>query len=293
MRGRPTGALQALQRIKHGAFVSYKASRYPVSLRLEPIHRWLYSLRSYTYDPRDFESLGLGPREDGLVSRSETVPRRIYCFWTGDNPLTPNRQRSLDSLRRLHDPDGIEVVLVTPKNLEGHLVAGHPLHEDYERLHVVHRADYLRAYFLHFHGGGYVDIKEPAASWAPAFGRMDRSDAWLMGDHKPSRYLSPDFPEEDLERLMRRTSPAHIFQCAFIARPLTPLTSEWWARVNDVVDSVAEDLLAHPGVGRRGGDGYPLRWTQLLGQIIDPLTVKYSDKVLHDGSLRLSQRDYF
>jgi hypothetical protein len=31
----------------------------------------------------------------------------------------------------------------------------------------------------------------------------------------------------------------------------------------------------------------------LLGQIIDPLTVKYSDKVLHDGSLRLSQRDYF
>ena len=36
----------------------------------------------------------------------------MYCFWTGSNPLTQNRQRGLDVLRRLN-PD-LEVVLVTP-----------------------------------------------------------------------------------------------------------------------------------------------------------------------------------
>ena len=50
------------------------------------------------------------------------------------------------------------------------------------------------------------------------------------------------------------------------SRNITPQS----LRTGFIVDSVAEDLLAHPGVGRRGGDGYPLRWTQLLGQIIDP-----------------------
>ena len=61
------------------------------------------------------------------------------------------------------------------------------MHARYRDLHVVHRSDYLRAYFLHFFGGGYTDIKEPIGSWAAAFDRFDASSAWLCGPHKPSR----------------------------------------------------------------------------------------------------------
>lgn len=289
---RAAGLTDLARQTKHRAFVAYKNWRFPISLRLEPLHRRLYQAHPYVYDEQDFADLGLGPLAPPAPERADPIDRVIYTFWTGHNELTPNRQRNLDELRRLNEPLGIRVALVTPDNLSDFVVPEVPLSDLYESLHVVHRADYLRAYLLHVRGGGYSDIKAPASDWAGAFDRMDASPAWLSGDFKPSRYLTPAFTDRRLERLMRRTSPTHVFQCAFIARPATPLTSEWWTLLNEKVEANREALLAHPGEGRFGGPGYPLAWTSILGQIIDPLTVKYAPRVAHDHSLELRQTDY-
>lgn len=264
----------------------------PASFALEPAHRRLYALRPYRYRPADFAALGLGPRAADPPARTDPVDRVIYTFWTGSNELTPNRRRNLDELRRLNEPDGVRVELVTPDNLVDFIDPAVPLSDLYESLHVVHRSDYLRAYLLHTRGGGYADIKRPVQSWAGAFAALDASPAWLVGDAKPSRYLTPAFADARLERLMRRTSPAHVFQCALLARPRTPLTAEWWALLTAKLEANRAALLAHPGVGRTGGEGYPLAWTGILGQIIDPLSVKYADRVGHDQRLALIQSDY-
>lgn len=284
--------MHRLRVLKHAAFVRYKALRFPWSVRFEPVHRAIYRWRPYSFDVRDFRSVGLMDRQADAQERTDPVPRIIWCFWTGNNPLTGNRRASLDELRRIHEGSGIEVVLVTPESLPRYIVPESPLHERYNDLHLVHRADYLRAYFLHHHGGGYADIKPPSGSWVGAFQRLDKSAAWLAGDYKPSRHFSPAFEDRRLERLMKWTSPDHLHQIAFLARPRTPLTTEWMAMVDDRLDAVSEELRCSPGAERGGDESYPLAWTAILGRIIDPLTVKYADKVLHDPSMRLSQSDY-
>lgn len=277
---------------KHRAFVQYKKGRYPVSIAVEPLHREVYKRYPYKYRMQDFAGLNLGPIRDFTIDKTVRVDRTIYLFWTGGNEITPNRLKSLQVMRRMNEDRGVQVALVTPENLKSFVVPEHPLHEMYPFLHVVHRSDYLRAYFLHFHGGGYSDIKEPTSDWSGAFDRFQSSSAWLMGDYKPSRFLTPAFADPRLERLMRRTSPAQVFQCGFIARPGTPLTSEWLTRLHALLDRHRPELVAHPGVGRFGGDHYPLPWTAILGQIIDPLTIKYASHVTHDASMRLLQTNY-
>ena len=66
----------------------------------------------------------------------------------------------------------IPVLLVTPDDLAAYVLPEHPLHEAYEGLSFVHRSDYLRCYFLNFHGGGYADIKPFHTGWA------GRSTGW-------------------------------------------------------------------------------------------------------------------
>ena len=78
----------------------------------------------------------------------------IYCFWTGTNEMNETR---LNGLNKLRSVSGCNVVLITPDNLNDFLIE--PLHPAYKYLSLVHRSDYLRAYFMHYHGGGYSDIK--------------------------------------------------------------------------------------------------------------------------------------
>ena len=61
------------------------------------------------------------------------VDRVIYIFWTGDNEITPNR---LEGIKSLEMVSGVEVKLITPKNLSKYIKEDDPLPERRER----HRA---------------------------------------------------------------------------------------------------------------------------------------------------------
>lgn len=214
-----------------------------------------------------------------------SVPRRIYAFWTGDNEIPRRRRESVEQLQDVNP--GAEVILVTPDNLEHHLVEGVPLHPAYDGLAFVHRADYLRCYFLNFHGGGYADIKPFAHQWSTAFERLEASDRWMIGYRNPVRLMTPNFDDRQLERLMVRTSHLRLGQNAYIARPHTPLTEEWWREMNNVLTQALPRLSASPGPARHDTlpTSYPLHWNGILAQVLDPLTVKYSDHVLYDNGL--------
>lgn len=274
----------ALRRWKHRVLIQWlRPWRYACINRTEPLVQAWHRVRPYHYDPADLRSLGLDYTVPLDVPVDEPVPRVIYAFWTGENSMSEVRAAVFRTLVEAN-PD-VPVRLITPAELPAFIVPEHPLHPAYEHLHYVHRADYLRAYFLHHHGGGYADIKRTVNSWAPAFDRMDDSDAWLMGYRNPVRWMTPNFSDRRLQRLMVRTSDLRLGQAAYISRPGTPLTAEWLHHLERKLDAALPALQEHPGDARGSDPLYPLGWTEILAQILDPLTVKYHEHLLYEPRL--------
>lgn len=279
-----------LQQLKHRAYLAYKPYRFPVAGLIEPGYRAVHRLFPPRFDPYEWTDTHL-PHDEPLTRvTTEPVPRQIFCFWTGPNPLSDNRRRALDEMRRRHD--GIEVRLITESNLDEIVLPGHPLHPAYENLAFIHRADYLRCFVLNFHGGGYADIKAPRRSWRPAFDRMDESEAWLGGYRVPVRIMGPNIPDARLERRMVQFSEFRLGQCSYLSRPDTPLSREWWRELNRVLDTKAAELAKTPGNARGDNPGYPIEFTSILAQIVDPLQVKYRSHLLYADALQPELENY-
>ncbi|BDZ59050.1 hypothetical protein GCM10025872_27070 [Barrientosiimonas endolithica] len=114
----------AAQQLKHRAFLAYKPYRFRVAGAVEPVFRAAHKLRPYRLDPNDWPGTHL-PHNEPLTRRTnEALPRRIFVFWTGDNAVSAQRQRGIDSLRALNP--SLDVVLITPENLDDYVFPGHP-----------------------------------------------------------------------------------------------------------------------------------------------------------------------
>ena len=220
------------------------------------------------------------------VSKANEV---IYLFWTGDNPLTPNRKKSIEYIRR---NSGVKVELITPENLNSYIVEDFPLHHSYNNLSYVHRADYLRAYFMHHHGGGYCDIKLIKHNWKAAFLKLNGDDNnWIIGYPEVAPSAIP-FSKGNLGKDLRKAYYRMIGNGAFIAKPKSHITEEWIKQIHFVLDSKSELLKQNPGDPRGKNIGYPLEWSEILGNIFQPLLLKYNDKVLIDESLSINCKNY-
>ena len=223
---------------------------------------------------------------------------RIFGFWTGDNPMTANRQRGWDSFTAT----GLDPILVTPDTLGDWVVTGHPLHDAYECLSSVHRSDYLRAYFMHHHGGGYADIKNQSGSWLATVAAVNASPRLLGAGyqevyggtvtlhHSPvaGRYhmLSIPLPREAARAAtyaIRVCRPWLIGKGAFYFKPRTAFTGKWLAEVERRLDLLLPHLALSPATSPRArlgdGSGYPVPWYALLGDIIHPLSAIYTRRL--------------
>ena len=77
---------------------------------------------------------------------------------------------------------------------------------------------------------------------------------------------------------------------AFICKPNTDFTKEWMDAIHKILDQKYELLINNPPKDLRDfyhkkhGDGsisnYPLRWTEICGEVFHPLCLKYSKKIL-------------
>ena len=187
-------------------------------------------------------------------------PYTIFCFWTGNTPMSENRQNCLTQLNTTE----CNSVLVTPANLGDFVLQGHPLHSAYAYLSETHKADYLRTYFVHHYGGGYADIKYQTGSWRSSFDRLLSSDAYILG------YA------EEKETDIAYTPVSHAWRelignGAYICKPKTPLTSMWYDEMMKLLDEKLPLLQSHPASHPRDaketGSGYPLEWNEMLGRI--------------------------
>ena len=219
---------------------------------------------------------------DGLQSNT------VFCVWTGTNPMSDARRRALWSL---FVTTCCPVAFVSPNSIRDWERSDAPFHPAYEHLSATHKADYLRCYLMHHCGGGYADIKMTVKRWDGAFARLRESDSLALGYTEVGpQGVAP--VEGALGDEMRRNWSALIGFCAFVFRRRTALTTAWLERVHAVLDREREALAAHPAQhaqdvqGLAFSDGtksaYPLRWTELGGDIFHPLVWEYRARILHD-----------
>jgi hypothetical protein len=223
-----------------------------------------------------FEELllrGVEEEEGGEGGRAERL-RHAYLFvvrpsiavcWFGPE-MPPARARMM---RQLEEMSGVRVRLVTESNLP--LVAEFPLHPAFEYLSATHKADYMRTYMMHVHGGGYSDVKGTGGSWLPAFEAMSDFDVWINGYPETGRASVAYSPAKDRWWEL-------VGNCAYICRPRTPLTTEWFGEMNRLLDSKLEALRANPAKrpdDRAEWGPYPIQWNEMLGRIFHKVLAKY------------------
>lgn len=197
----------------------------------------------------------------------------IYIFWTDDNKITKNR---LNSIKQLKEVTESNIIFVDKNNLKNYILDEHPLHPAYEYLSAVHKSDYLRTYFMNFHGGGYCDIKKTTGSWKKSFENLyNNSNAWIIG-YKEIPGGSP----------VNINHNYLIGNGAYICKKNTKLTNEWYNNMILLLDKKLEDLKKNPANNPRdsfsnNGSKYPISWAEMLGCIFHPLIFKYKDNVLN------------
>jgi hypothetical protein len=283
--------LRPARQAKHAAFVARKTLRTQY-IKGRDVAFAAYDRRfPYHLDTeRHRDSWGNMPRMYFLhrdppagTTTSLPAPPKVYLFWTGDNALTPGREAGVASIRR-HNPD-LDVVLVTPANLAELVLDDHPLHPAYANLSLNHRSDYLRAYFMHHHGGGYSDIKQTDHAWRDALHHLNSSPGlWLIGYPEVSSsscggrdaLLGPD---------IRRHFSSLIGCATYFVRPGTPFTAEWLRELERRLDYYADEIAISPGNTWGDNPGYPIAWIELGSDIFHALQLKYLDHLAQDPAL--------
>ena len=201
------------------------------------------------------------------------LTHRIYCFWTGDNEMSSTRLENLAQLQRVSE---CNVLLVTKNTLPGYILPDHPLHPAFDYLSETHKADYLRTYFMNFHGGGYSDIKKTTGSWKESFSAMNTTDAWICG-YKEVEGGVAYAPNADKWREM-------VGNVAYICKPLTPLTQKWYSEMMVLLDSKLDALRENPSTFPQDCSevsSYPIGWNELLGRIFHRVSYEYKDKCMN------------
>ena len=209
---------------------------------------------------------------------------RIFLFWTGDNDMSPNRKRCLETF---YANNSCDIVFVDNTCLQKWLL--YDLHPAYPYLSYTHRADYLRCYFMHYYGGGYSDIKACSFDWSPYFNRLFSSPSLLMCGYRESR-------AEHIASSCNSIRLAYQFLPGmghFIFKPQSPLTLRWISLVHSSLDALMDRLVLYPGTyhpravlgGVHGheilpkiryyGSRYPLQWNSILGRILHPLSFEF------------------
>ncbi len=259
------------------------------------VQTYCYSLfHPYHYDADRYKDTFL--ENDAEFEYSDElvkdVDRILYIFWTGDNDITPNR---LEGIRSLEQVSGVKVQLITPKNLPEYIKSEDPLPEAYQYLSLNHRSDYLRSYFMYHYGGGYADIKTYYYSWVPAFEKLERSDAYVIGYPEVGfcGAANHDMPKGNLKDDLRTHWRYLVGNGSFICRPHSRFTAEWHTVVKNRLLAYSDQLREHPAKDIFGkNEDYPILWAGMQGEIFHPFCLKYYDKLLKDKALMPSFENY-
>lgn len=203
------------------------------------------------------------------------VNKIIYCFWTGDNQLTPNR---INGLKTMKENLNVDIKLIDKNNLNDYIIPEHPLHDGYKYLSLNHKSDYLRCYFMNFYGGGYSDIKpfSKENNWSQCFDIINsNNETQIIGSKECINGAA-----------FKEYNKPNIIKCLlqngwFICRKNSNFTKEWYKRLIEKMNERYESLKMYPSTSIFGGDKYKLRWAEIQGEIFHKLLYEtYNPKTI-------------
>lgn len=206
----------------------------------------------------------------------------IYMFWTGNNPITENRKQNYLKTSLINY--NFKVKLLYNEDIKKYELKEFPFHPAYQFLSETHKADYLRCYFMNFYGGGYSDIKLSMEAWDKAWDHFLKSDKLICGyaEIHPEHIASQQ--DKVLEMQIKQNYSKIIGNCAYLVKPQTFITNEWFDEINKILDIKFDDLKKNPSkfpqdtFGFKNNDGtistYPLRWAEICGEVFHKVIYK-------------------
>lgn len=218
---------------------------------------------------------------NGLQSRT------VFSLWMGNNPMSEQREQALLSIQK---NIGCPSAHIDISSLANWIHDNYPLHPAFPYLSAVHRSDYLRCYLMNFYGGGYTDIKHTSKNWGMYFKELEQSEFYALGYTEIGPHAVAKVGGE-IEILLMENWQKILGMCAFIFKPQTDLSNEWFEAVTETLNRKLPVLLKNPAkhpqdhANAAFSDGtiseYPLGWTELLGDILHPLMYRYSSYLIH------------
>ena len=114
------------------------------------------------------------------------------------------------------------------------------MHEGFQYLSETHKADYLRTYFMHFHGGAYCDIKKLQHSWKNCMESFLKDEnCWIMGYKEIGPHGCASIKNDpEMTKRLKENWECLIGNGAYMCKPLTPLTKEWYTKLLNKMDEV-------------------------------------------------------
>ena len=227
---------------------------------------------------------------------------RIFVVWFGPE-MSGNR---LHGLRSIEEVSELPVEVVTDDNLDKWVVEDHPLHPAFRYLTAVQKADYLRSYLLHHHGGGYSDIKTTLSSWRPALAALNSaSDRLGVGYREIGRNgvaelglgLTRRWEVRPLSgtwwryRWLQLNYSQLLGNGAYVFKAGSSFTFEWLSGVESRLDGYLPLLEINPGRNPKERPGvrydfgisqYPITWSAICADVFHPLCLKYRRHLLYN-----------
>lgn len=218
------------------------------------------------------------------VSADKPFAFVIWCFWY-EGKMNENRTRSFEMMK---SNLGVPLCLITKENIHEFILPEYPLHHTFQWLSDVHKSDYLRIYFLHHYGGGWHDIKPTLVNFKQVWDVFSDQEVYFVGRPEIEGGAAKVFDSEGnwMPDLWK-----DLVGCGWwIGRPNTPLSTDMYLKINELLDTNFELLKKYPAKTpfdkkkkskfswvpffTSKYKGYPLPWT-VFGNIFHPLNYKY------------------
>lgn len=226
------------------------------------------------------------------------VPFVIWCYWEGPS-MTGNRLLSFEYLLKNIQ---VPVCLVTTKILQNFIKPHHPLPILFDKLSIVHRSDYIRAYLLHHYGGAWHDIKATEVSYAHVWKEFEDNNIWIVGRRETYKGAAKVIDNQD--RYMPDFYEKLIAVPSWVGRAQSPLSTEILQGIENMLTKHSLDLIKYPAqhprekklVAKNSIDrlvkvvkfkyqkrslNYPLEWT-VFGNIFHPTLLKYQQHISYN-----------